>query len=206
MTTAVVVFLLGLALPLFISSWRTALAGLAVQGGALAVLVVLGGHAHSASGTVLLADLALMRGVFTPWYLAERWRRGGSLARLDLIPANLVHWALAAFLLALGLWFGTSLAPAESPEALLLAAVASAVLLGTLILASQPRPEGEVVGALVIENGVVLLEIFVGAHLPLAAQVGVAAIYLLTVLRFGWFAQRLHADLPDEPDAPMGFL
>jgi hydrogenase-4 membrane subunit HyfE len=184
-------FLLVLIAPLLIATWRTSLAGLALQGLLMTGMVTQQGPVHSVATVVLLADLILVRTLFVPIYFRRILSNQRAPRRNDVIPANLLFWALGGALLLIAFRFSNLLSVPGATGGTHLAVATSAVLLGFLILATQNSPFSQIVGVLRIENGIVLFELLVGEHLPLPVQIGVALVFVATVLTFGAFLRRM---------------
>ena len=72
--------------------------------------------------------------------------------------------------------------------------LAAALLLSVLQLATERRTFGQVVGALQLENAIARVELAGEHELPLAVQLGVTGVLLLTVLTFGAFVRHLRAE------------
>ena len=185
--------LLVMLVPLFVASWRTSLAGLAGQGLLMAWMVQRQGpHPDSVAAWLTLVDLGLLRGVAVPlvFYAVLRWRR--SPPRNDVIPPNLMSWALALGLVLISFSAAERLG-VEPGDARQLVAVASAgVLLGFLVLASQTGPLSQMVGALRIENAIALLEL--GSHSHATAlwlRVSLMITHAATVALFARYLLRL---------------
>jgi hydrogenase-4 membrane subunit HyfE len=65
------------------------------------------------------------------------------------------------------------------------------VLLGLYVLSIQTRPLGQVIGALIIENGVVLLELLLNHHVALPVELALSGVFLGSILAFGVLLRRL---------------
>ena len=95
MSTALVVFVLVLLLPLFLASWRVSLVGLASQGAIMAWLAYDRDGVTTVADGVRLVDLGLVRSLIVPVALYQVMRARGTSARNDVIAPNLVSWTLA---------------------------------------------------------------------------------------------------------------
>lgn len=116
----------------------------------------------------------LLKAVLIPRFLRRAAVRTGS--RRDLEPA--VSYGVSIFLvaLAMGLSFGlASKLPMEARRAgLLLAAAAFATMLtGFLLLVSRSKALTEVVGYLVMENGIFLFGLTLLRRMPVLVEIGI---------------------------------
>src|SRR5437868_5339555 len=137
--------------------------------------------------------------LFVPIYLRRILTSQRAPRRNDVIPANLLFWALGGALVLIAFRFAALLSPPGPDGTTHVAVATSAVLLGFLVLATQNAPFSQIVGVLRIENGILLFELLVGEHLPLPVQIGVALVYVATVLTFGAFLRRMDATSPTAP-------
>jgi hydrogenase-4 membrane subunit HyfE len=191
MTTFFVLFAVVALAPLFMGSWRSVLASLGAQALLLAGLVLVESPELDARAQLVVLELVLLRGIFAPAYLAWSVRRSPHAAKIDPIPANLVHWIFAlGFLVAAGT-FATRTGARGVHEAAHIATFASLFLLGFLVVLSQPTPVGQMLGALVVENGVLLAEELLEARWPILVQLGLAVVFAGSVLVFARFLRIL---------------
>jgi hydrogenase-4 membrane subunit HyfE len=200
------VALLGvLLLPLFFATWRASLFGLAGQGILIAAIVHGFDHAPAtASAWLALVDLVVVRALIAPLALYTVLRAQRASARTDVAAPNLLTWTLAFALVLVSFTFSDFLVESPGEQQTLVAVASAGVLLGFLVLSAQSGPFSQMVGALRIENAIVLLERGGGGHEePLGVQMGLACIFLATVAFFRWYLSYLGRDDPSEsPDAP----
>lgn len=185
MSSLLLAFLLVLVVPLLVATWRTSLIGLGLQGALMVALAAERGWPTSASGVVLLVDLLVVRTYLAPRWLYAVMAARQAPARSDVIPPNLLSWALAGTLVLLAFRFANLMSPGGGVAALHLAVAASGLLLGFLVLGTRNTTFGQMVGALRIENSIALFELASEQALPLPVQVAVTVILVLTVLAFG---------------------
>jgi hydrogenase-4 membrane subunit HyfE len=179
-----------LMLPLFVASWRLNLIGLALQGLLMAwILYELDPALDSYTAWLGMVDLALVRGAIAPLALYAVLRSQGPTARHDVIPPNLMVWALAIALLIVAFRFADLLVPVGGNEHGFVAGASAGVLLGLLVLATQTGPFSQMTGALRIENGVAMLEL-AGDRDPLM-QTAQTVILIVTILMFRWYLKTL---------------
>jgi hydrogenase-4 membrane subunit HyfE len=200
MTFPLVIFLIVVLVPLFTSTWRMSLLGLALQGFLLAWMASRGLELESVSGVLLLADLLLLRGILAPALLYAVLKRQNAPRRNDVIPANLLFWTVAGLLLLMSFRFAKfavfSAGPVPGSQAASthLAVSTAALLLGLLVLATRNTPFSQAIGVLRIENAIALFEAGSSHHMPVPVRLGLSLVYALTVLMFSMFLRRLAPD------------
>lgn len=195
MSPLLVALLMVLLVPLFVGKWRTSLLGLAAQGLLMAWLAV-GSHGDGVSVAVVLRvlDLALVRGVVAPLLLFREMRSQDAPPRIDVIPPNMLSWALALGGVLVAFHFAELMVPRSVDEQSVVAVAAIGTLLGFLVLATQPNPFSQIVGALRLENSIALFELGSATHhTPLGVQIAQLIVFVLTIWVFRWYLRRLGA-------------
>ena len=185
---------LDLAAGLFLLSavgvlWRHQLAAMirlfAVQGAALAVIVaILGAHQHHAELILVALGLAVLRAGILPW-LARRALGAAPAAERETRPVvNTAASLLAAAALTLLAYAVTRplVALAPSPATTILPAAVAAVLIGFFTLVTRRRALSQVVGFLLLDNGITATAFLATAGVPLIVELGVSFDLLLVVL------------------------
>ena len=195
MMVLLVAMLFAVMVPLFARTWRTMFRALGLQGLLLAIIAYssLGSHADDVAVWVLIADLALLRGIFAPVFLHRMVKDRTRSPELELVPSNLVFWGIAVVIVATALWFGAKIPPVDTLPSLHLGVALTMVLLGLYVLSLQTRPLGQVIGALIIENGVVLLELLLNHHVALPVELALSGVFLGSILAFGILLRRLES-------------
>jgi hydrogenase-4 component E len=179
-----------LLLPLFVASWRLSLIGLALQGLLMGwISYDLDPALDSYGAWLAMVDLVLVRGLVAPFALYAVLRSHRASARHDVIPPNLMSWALAIALLLVAFRFADMLVPVEGNEHSFVAGAAAGILLGLLVLATQTGPFSQMNGALRIENGIAMIEL--GGHHDPAMQTAQTIILIATILLFRWYLKTL---------------
>jgi hydrogenase-4 membrane subunit HyfE len=192
MTSLLLLFLLVLLFPLFISTWRTSLTGLSAQGLLMGWMAYHAQPTISAASVTALVDLVVVRGVVVPLLLYRVMRVGQAPRRNDVIPPNMFSWGLVGILVALAFRFASRMAPADPQLQTHLAVAAAGVLLGLFVLATQVGPFSQVVGALRLENAVALFEL--SGDRPIASlpvRGGQLVVFLLTAWLYASYLKRL---------------
>lgn len=190
MTYLLIAYLLVALVPLFVAAWRTSLMGLALQGLLMGwMAVALAPEFTSAARITLLVELFFVRGIVIPTYLYRVLNALKTPRRSDVIPANLMFWTIVGVLVVISFRFANYVLKDEVAQTHL-AVAAAAAMLGLLVLASQSQPLSQLLGVLRIENAIALFELTSDHPLPLAVQLGVPLLLMLSVLVFGWFLRR----------------
>ncbi len=179
--------------PLFARTWRVMFRMLGLQGLLLAVIAYqnLGRHIDDIAVWVTLFDLALLRGVFVPAFLNRMVVDRPRSPELELVPNNLVFWGIGIVIIIAALWLGATIPPVDSVASMQLGVALTAVLLGLYALSLQVRPIGQIIAAVTIENGVVLLELLLKHHVSLPVELALSAVFLASIIAFGLLLRRL---------------
>ena len=200
-------FLLVLVLDLFVlasSRLRAGIRAVAAQGGLLALLpVVLAGDATETRHVVVLALGALaVKGVGIPWLLARATRE--STVHRELAP--LVGFATSMVLGALGIvvavWYAGDIPlPVPGKHPLLVPTAIGTAWTGLLLIVTRRKAVGQVLGFLVLENGVFVLGLLLSDFMPAMVEVGVlldlfAAVFVMGLVMFD--IQRAFSSLDTE--------
>lgn len=201
--------------------WRRDLSAqvrlLMLQGVALAALATTiglsGGPGTSRAELLLVAVLVLaLRGWLLPWVLGRRLRAGieaGDAAREDgprLNPtAGLVLVALlttVAYLVSRPISEGVAEhtgaptpAGTAGPAAFAVPVGIAMVLIGFLLLVGRRRAMSQLVGFLVLDNGIATVAFLTAAGVPFAVELGISSDVLLVVLILAVLSRRIHAQV-----------
>jgi hydrogenase-4 membrane subunit HyfE len=194
--------LLGVFLvPLFVATWRMMLLGLVFQGLLMAWIAHGMGHTFdSANGVLLAFDLVAVRAVGAPLVLYRVLRARGAAPRDEVVPPNLLTWTLAAGFVIASFNFAELLVPEYGDQRTLVAVASAGLLLGFLLLATQPGPFAQVTGVLRIENAITLFEL--GGlihHVSIAVQLAQVALLVAAVALYRWYLATLGAPIPAAP-------
>jgi hydrogenase-4 membrane subunit HyfE len=188
--------LLGVLLvPLFVSTWRSTLFGLALQGFLMAWIAQrINPDSASFGDWLTMLDLVVVRGVWAPVALYGALRAQHTSDRADVIPPNLLSWTIALGMVLAAFNFADALVVSGGEDQQTLVAVATgAVLLGLLVLATQPGPFSQMTGAIRIENGIALFELGGDHHRQaFGIQIAQIAIVVITISLFRWYLKALH--------------
>ena len=176
--------------------WRQSLTAsirlLAVQGAALAALVATIGLAERESEAVAVAGLVLaVKAGLIPWALTRTARLTGA-TREDAPLVNPTAGLLVAALLT-GLAYVVSVPISEAlgPDAGTAAVGLAMVLIGFLVLVSRRTALSQLIGFVVLDNGIATVAFLTSGGVPLVVELGVTLDVLLVVLILQVLASRM---------------
>jgi hydrogenase-4 component E len=168
--------------------WRRDLSAIvrlfALQGAALALLVaVLGADERSAELIGLAAGILVLRAVVVPRLMRRALAAGGETRESEPI-VNVATSLLVAAFLALLSYAVTQpvirLAPTPASRAVPVAL--TVVLIGFFVLVTRRRALSQVVGFLLVDNGITAVAFLTTSGVPLIVELGVSLDLLLVVL------------------------
>ena len=183
---------------LWVTSVRSVLAVVATQGVALGcVAMTLGVHVGDAGLMATAAVELAVKGLAIPMLIGRA--AGDALERerrpLVNVPASLVASA-ALIVLAFAAARGVATFVGSTSGALVPVGVAT-LLVGFLVLVSRRRPVLQMVGLLLVDNGVALVAFLCTAGVPFLIELGVSLDALLGVVVLMVLAQRLRSAFGD---------
>lgn len=180
--------------------WRHQLAPMvrlfAVQGFALAAIVgILGAHHHSIELLLVAVGLGALRAGVLPWLAGRALRNAPAEARETRPVVNVASSLLAAAALTLLAYAVTRpmVALSPSPATTILPAAVTVVLVGFFILVTRRRALSQVVGFLLLDNGITATAFLTAAGVPLIVELGISFDLLLAVLVMQMLTTRLRA-------------
>jgi hydrogenase-4 component E len=183
---------------LWLSSVRSVVRVVATQGIALGlVAMILGLHLRDA-GLIATASVVLaVKGVAIPAFLGKAG--SGALDRerrpLVNVPASLVASAVL-IVLAFTAARGVATFVGTTAGALVPVGVAT-LLIGFFVMVTRRRPIFQMVGLLLIDNGIALVAFLCTAGVPFLIELGVSLDVLLGVVVLMVLAQRLRSEFGD---------
>jgi hydrogenase-4 component E len=179
------VFLIAAVAMLWRRQLRAMIRLFAVQGVALAAIVaILGLHERSAELVAVAVGLGVLRAGVLP-LLARRALGGAADEQRETSPAvNIATSLLAAAGLTLLSYVVTRplVALAPSPATAIIPIAFAVVLIGLFALATRRRALSQVVGFLLLDNGITATAFLASAGVPLIVELGVSFDLLLVVL------------------------
>lgn len=169
--------------------WRRQLAAMirlfALQGVALAAIVaILGIHQGSVELVAVAAGLGVLRAGVLPYLARRALGEAPGEARETRPVVNVAASLLAAAALSLLAYAVTRplVALAPTPATAILPAAVAVVLIGFFTLVTRRRALSQVVGFLLLDNGVTATAFLTTAGVPLVVELGVSFDLLLVVL------------------------
>lgn len=179
----------GLLLTAVLVLWRRDLAVIirvfALQGLALAVLVaVLAAHERDVELAGVAVGILGLRAIALPVLLRRALAAGGSAARETRPLINVASSLLSAAALVL-LAYAVSrpmTALDSSPAAHAIPVGVAVVLIGFFVLVTRRHPLSQLVGFLLLDNGITTVGFLTGTSVGLVVEVGVSLDVLLAVL------------------------
>jgi hydrogenase-4 component E len=185
---------------LWLSSVRSVVRVVAAQGIALGlVALILGVHLGDAGLIATALVVVALKGVAIPVFLAKAGGDGGALNRerrpLLKVPASRVASA-ALIVLAFAATRGVAAFVGTTAGTLVPVGVAT-LLLGFFVLVTRRRPIFQMVGLLLVDNGIALVAFLCTAGVPFLIELGVSLDVLLGVVVLMVLAQRLRSEFGD---------
>jgi hydrogenase-4 component E len=175
-------------------SLRSSIRLLAVQGVGLAWLVaVIGLHAGEAALVAVAALVGVLKAGLLPWVLA----RGAAVAGVQRDESRLNPTSsllIVAVLTALAyLVAGPLLAASTDPAVRAVPVGLALVLIGFLQLVTRRRALSQLVGFLLLDNGIAAVAFLTAGGVPLVVELGVSLDVLLVVLILRVLTSRMQA-------------
>ncbi|HLE13070.1 MAG TPA: hypothetical protein VI754_17580 [Bacteriovoracaceae bacterium] len=180
-------YIIAMFMLIFISSWRLAFITLAVQFFISATILFSFEGIETISSQVQFVDLVLVRSLAAPLGTIWLLKKFNFKAEFDVIPANLVSWTLAISIIVVGYWCGQVIYPQRFQQAGFFGTATASILLGIYILANQRSIVGQIIGILIFEAGIILLEAFSKHQEAFFIQIGFAVVFLWTITLFWKF-------------------
>lgn len=183
----------------FVVLWRRGLVAivraLTVQGVALAgVALLLGLHEHDAEPVVVAALVLVLKGAVLPGVLLRIVRASDETREVEPlvnVPASLIAAAGLTLLAYATTRDVVVLDP--SPETKAIPIGVAVVLIGFLVMVTRRKAVTQVVGFLLLDNGIALVAFLATAGVPLVVELGAALDVLLAVLILQVLTTRMRA-------------
>ncbi len=190
MTNLFIMYLAAVLVPAFFPSWRVAVFGLGVQGLMLSFVLVVGHDIESPEVFVEFVCLLLIRAVFVPWYLFQKYDPKSIPRDFSLVGTTLWQRSLVISLTVAGFVMGLAMGQGDTRETVQIGTAASSLLVGMLMVANQRQPAAQLVGLVTFEGGVTLVELLSPHAMPFPVLLGVTAIDVFFVLTLGQYLAR----------------
>jgi hydrogenase-4 component E len=168
--------------------WRRRLSGVATvllaQGVALAAVVTIRGcYDHDGRLIAVAALLVVLRGALLPWVIRRALPPGGAAEDIETrvnVPASLL--AAAALTLVAYAVSRPVVDLAPSPATRAVPAALAVVLIGFFVVVTRTRAVSQVVGFLLLDNGITLIAFLTTSGVPIVVELGVSMDVLLAVV------------------------
>jgi hydrogenase-4 component E len=188
------VFILVVVIDLFLlasSRLGAAIRTVAIQGALLAALPLLVGEGHDVGHSLLLAGGAFgIKGVLIPWLMFRAIREASIRREMEPIVGFVPSMVLGAVGVALAFAFSTRLPlPVAEMHPFLVPTALSTVWAGLLLVVSRKKAVSQVLGFLVLENGVFVFGLLLSGFMPIMVEAGVlldlfAAVFVMGIVMF----------------------
>ncbi len=181
-----------------VTLWRQDLlaivSALSIQGVALGVTAgTIASHDHDVGLGVTAAIILLAKGVLIPTLLKNVVHRdpgGGETSPLINVPASLVA---ATVLTVIAYLAGSKITALYTSDVARLAPIGIAtVLVGFLVLVTRRKAVSQIVGLLLLDNGIALVGLLLTAGVPLIVELGATLDVLLVVVVLRVLATTIH--------------
>jgi hydrogenase-4 component E len=192
---ASLVFILVVVIDLFLlasSRLGAAIRTVAMQGALLAALpLLLADERHAPGHALLLAGGALLiKGLLIPWLMFRAIREASIRREMEPIIGFVPSMALGGIGVALAFAFsGRIPLPNGEAHAYLVPTALSTIWAGLLIVVSRKKAVNQVLGFLVLENGVFVFGLLLSDFMPMMVEAGVlldlfAAVFVMGIVMF----------------------
>jgi hydrogenase-4 component E len=163
-----------------------AIAGSALQGVALGVLTV-AVHGNLDPRPVVVAVLAiLIKAIMIPGMLRRALRDAAIRGEVEPLISHMSSLVLGALATAAAIWFASTLPLAkEHAGSLLVSGSMATVLTGFILLATRRKAITQVVGYLVLENGIFVMGLTLHQAMPMLVELGVLLDLLVAIFVIG---------------------
>ena len=174
------------------SRLRTVIYAVAVQGVLLGVMIVVA-HSTVTVAAILMAAAAIaLKGVVIPRMLFHALREVVLRREVEPIIGFIASLLLGAVGTALAVMFSKTLPIAhEHIGSLIVPAALSTVLTGFLILTTRVKAISQVVGYLVLENGIFIFGLLLVEAMPFLVEVGVLLDLFVAIFIMGIIIHRI---------------
>jgi hydrogenase-4 component E len=159
----------------------------AAQGVALAILLFVGRLQDITLHLVAIVGLTIaLKGAAIPWLLFRSIRKAGVQKEVDPYIGYTTSVVLGT--VAVGIAFGVSSAlplPHQAGSALIVPVSLATVFTGLLLLVSRKKAVTQVLGYLVMENGILVFSLALGTGLPTLVEMGILLDIFVAVFVMG---------------------
>ena len=151
----------------------TCIRALGTQGVLLGILpIALASHMSLHLAVLAVGTIAIKAGIL-PWFLAWAIREAAVRREVEPIVGFIGSLVLGALALVLAFVIAAHLPPLTSAESLLVPVSLSTVMIGFIVLTSRRKAVTQVVGYLMLENGIYLFGLTQAESVPFLLELGV---------------------------------
>ncbi|HUC39983.1 MAG TPA: hypothetical protein VMR92_04055 [Gemmatimonadales bacterium] len=147
--------------------------GLATQGFLLGLLPVLIAPQLSVHAVGLAVGTVIVKGVVLPWFLAWAIREAAVRREIEPIVGFIASQLLGALAVALAFAIASRLPLPGMPQPLLVPVSLATLIIGFIVLTTRRKALVQVVGYLILENGIYLFGLTQTESVPFLLELGV---------------------------------
>jgi hydrogenase-4 component E len=188
-------FILVVVLDFFVlasSRLKAVIRAAAAQGALLSVLplLLLGGEVHPGHTLALSLGALVVKGIAIPWLLTWAIREAAIRREVEPIVGFVPSLILGAVGVALAFAFSSAMPlPVPDKHSFLVPTALSTVWTGLLLVVSRRKAVTQVIGFLVLENGVFIFGLLISDFMPTMVEAGVlldlfAAVFVMGIVMF----------------------
>jgi hydrogenase-4 component E len=171
----------------------------ALQGVTLALLPLAlasdGSTTQLVHAALISSGTLLLKGLFVPWLLLRALRKVQIRREVEPFVSLHVSLLLAAVFVGIAFWSSTQLPmPRAGSPALLVPVALSTLLIGFLIIVSRKKAITQVVGYLMMENGIFVFGMSLAREMPFVVELGILLDVLVGVFVFGIVIHHISAE------------
>ena len=171
-----------------------AISGSALQGVALGILLVLI-HGEPAARPIVVGVVAIfIKGVLIPGMLRRALRDAALRREVEPLVSYLTSLLLGAAATSAAIWFASTL-PVATAHSLLVPCSFATILTGFILLTTRRKAITQVVGYLVLENGVFAFGLTLHEVMPFLVELGVLLDLLVGIFVFGLVINAIRHEL-----------
>lgn len=164
----------------------------ALQGGLLGVLLLVAHHGVTARVLLMAATIVVLKVIVIPRMLFHAIREVMIRREVEFIISPIASLLLGALGTAMAVLFAKSLPLApEHAGSLIVPASLSTVLVGFLILTTRVKAITQVVGYLVLENGIFIFGLLLVEAMPFLVEIGVLLDLFVAIFIMGIVIHRI---------------
>ncbi len=166
---------------------------IALQGCLLSLLPLPDAFAGSPQAMFLSAGTLMVKGILMPVILIRAIRSTDEFRVAQPFLGHVASVLLGFVILVAAFWAGAAIPLPTRPHDVLMGAVGLATILtGMMIMVNRRKAVGQVIGFLILENGILILSLRISRGLPFVIEMAILFDVLLAAMIFGGFIQSVH--------------